>query len=225
MEITEASFKITNQSSHYFYDFDEELIKYRTPFVALQLTIGPLTIIGSLIILILFSQTKHPTKTASRKYFIALATADLQTGIISTSTLPVAATGMKISDPICVICTALIYYIAFATLFLLVGMTTDRHFAILYPLKYKVWATSKLTYFVIILCYVGGVIIGVGCYFAQKDTSKNPNILCFVTGEVLEDSFSVITICAIVIPCEIIFLYAYAKIFKTIMNSVRTDLQ
>lgn len=224
METTEeAILELTNQSN-YFYEFDDELIKYRTPFIALQLTIGPITIIGSLVILALFYQTKHPTKTASRKYFIALATIDLQTGIIATSTLLHAAAGLKISDPSCVICTAMIYYIAFATLFLLVGMTTDRYFAILYPLKYKVWATSKLTYLIILLCYVGGIVIGFGCYFAKKDTSKNPNILCFVTGEVLSDSFSIITICGIVIPCEIIFLYAYGKIFKIIMNSVRIDL-
>lgn len=201
-------------------EFDDELTEHQTTFIGLQLTIGLITIIGSLLVLTLFHQTKHPSSTASRKYFIVLPTTDLQTGIICTATQLISATGFRISDLSCVISIALVYYIVFANLFLFVAMTIDRYFAITRPLKYKVWSTSNLTYLIIVICYICGIGIGFLCYYTRKDTSMNPNVLCFVANEVVSDLFCRICICLIVIPCMVIFLYAYVKMFKIIMNSV-----
>lgn len=227
VNVEKTNKKMTNLSVGFepslkpLFDFDNDLIKYRPSFIALQLIIGPTTIVGSLIILILFYKSKQCSNTSSRKYFIGLATADLQTGIIFTRTLLLMATDGKLSDQSCVICITLAYYIGFASLFLLVGMTIDRYFAILHPLKYKMWYGGKSTYFVIFGCYVGGIGIGLLCYITRKDVSGKSNILCFVSSEVVNDTFCFTCICAIVIPCTIIFLYSYVKIFRVIMNSVR----
>lgn len=211
---------LSSPFDHFYYELDD----LRVTFIILQSIIGGVTVLGSSVVLALFYNTRKKAEGSARKYFIALAVSDFQGGIFLTTIFLYAATGVRVNDPFCIESIAAMTYSLLVTLFLMVTMTIDRYFAILYPLKHKMYSSNRVTNCVIVGCWISGAIIGSCCYLTQNERSSHPGVLCFVTKERVNDYFSAFCFLFIIFPSIAVFLFAYAKMFKVIRTSVRIEL-
>lgn len=203
---------------HFYFELNES----RLTFVILQTIIGSVTIVGSVIVLVLFYVTRKNSSGSARKYFIALAVSDLQGGVLLTTMFLYAARapGLLVNDPYCIESISVMTYTLLFTLLLLVSMTIDRYFAILYPLKHKYYSNDETTNGVIVGCWILACANGFCCYITQHEYSPHPGVLCFVTKERVNDYFSGPCILFIVCPSIVTFLFGYMKMFRTILTSV-----
>ncbi|XP_063706355.1 type-1 angiotensin II receptor A-like [Culicoides brevitarsis] len=219
--------QLPSTNSSPFDNFYRELLEKRSWFIIFQAIIGLITCTGASIVLFLFYLTRKKFNSASmtsaRKFFIALATADFQSGIILTPVLMnAAATGLRVNDNFCVESICLVSYTLLVTLFLLVTMTCDRYLAIFYPLKHRVHSKSGVTCFVIVACYILGGILAFLCYLSRNLESPHPEVICFVSYERISDSYSQPVILFVVFPSIFVFVVAYVRIFKAIRTSTKT---
>lgn len=208
---------LSSPFDRFYYELDDS----RLTFIILQSIIGVVTVLGSSIVLALFYKTRKKADGSARKYFIALAVSDLQGGVILTTIFLNAATGMRVNDPYCIESIAMMTYSLLVTLFLLVTMTIDRYFAILYPLKHKLYSTNGITNSVIVGDWIAGAVAGICCYVTRNERSPHPGVLCFVTKERVNDYFSAFCLLFIVFPSIVVFLFGYLRMFKVILTSVR----
>lgn len=202
---------------HQFYTTDLEDVQ--TVFIVIQIFVGSVTVVGSLVILALYYRVSNRSGMYSRKYFIALAIADLQEGIVTSSLAIFVSFGVKTNDPFCLESIAVALHTIFVTLFLMVGMSLDRYLAIIHPLRYKALITNKITLTAICISWLGGILIGFLIYYTGK-RSQHPEILCFVYTERTSLTFSIACIFVVIVPCLLVFLYVYIQVYKVILNAV-----
>lgn len=189
-------------------------------FIAIEIFVGSVTIIGSLTVLALYYRVSSRSCIHSRKYFIALALADLQEGLITSSLAIFVSFGLKVNEPYCLESIALAMHTIFVTLFLMVGMSIDRYLAIIYPLRYKTLVTNTITVCVICVSWCGSILIGFLVYYTGQAESPHPEILCFVYTERTSLTFAVVVIVFVIVPCVCVFLYLYGQMYKVILNAV-----
>lgn len=146
-------------------------------FIVIQLFVGSVTVIGSIVILALYYRVSDRSGMYSRKYFIALAVADLQEGLITSSLAIFVSFGVKTNDPYCLESISVALHTIFVTLFLMVGMSIDRYLAIMHPLRYKSLVTNKITITSIVISWFGGILIGFFIYYTGE-YSQHPETLC-----------------------------------------------
>lgn len=209
---------LANSSSLPLIRFNQEFEEYRIVYIILQAITSFVTIFGSSTVLALFYFTKH--KGVSRKFFIALTVSDLQCGIICCISFNYIAQGVLINDPYCMKAVAIVHYTLCVALFLLFTMTIDRYFAIIYPVKHKCWSSNTITYLGIGGSWIGGIVMGVCYYWTSQKFSPHPEMLCFVILERTNHIYTLVATFCVKTPCMILFLYAYIKMFKVILNSV-----
>lgn len=209
---------INNDTSVVFHQFNTtKLEDVKIFFIAIQLFIGSVTVIGSLVVLALYYRVSN--RTYSRKYFIALAVADLQEGFITSSLAIFVSFGVKTNDPYCLESISLALHTIFVTLFLMVGMSIDRYLAIIHPLRYKALVTNTITLTTIGISWVGGILIGFFIYYTGE-CSQHPELLCFVYTERTSLTFSIACIFIVIVPCLMVFLYVYVQVYRVILNAV-----
>lgn len=203
-----------------FIHFNQDLEKYRLVYIIIQSIFSFITIFGSLTVLALFYFTKHKNDGSFRKFFIALTVSDLQCGIICCTSFNYVAQGVSINDSYCMKAVAFVYYTLYVALFLLFTMTIDRYFAIVHPVKHKRLSSNTITYSAIAASWIGGVVMGVGVFWTCHESSPNPELLCVVPIDRINYIYTMVAIFCANFPCMILFLYAYVKMFKVILESV-----
>lgn len=192
-------------------------------FIVIQLFVGSITVIGSLVVLALYYRVSNRSGMYSRKYFVALAVADLQEGLLTSSLAIFVSFGVKTNDPYCLESISLALHTIFVTLFLMVGMSIDRYLAIMHPLRYKALITNTITLTTIGISWLGGVLIGFFIYYTGE-CSQHPEILCFVYTERTSLAFSIACIFIVIVPCLLVFLYVYVQVYKVILNAVSISI-
>lgn len=214
MDLNSTNINRTNPFEH----FNEELKEIQPTFIALQASIGAITIAMSCFVLAIFASTKQKIEGNSRRFFIALTLADLQSGIICTVSF--YHVDLLITNRYCMIRIAVVYYAMLCTFLLLVSMTIDRYFAIIHAIAYKRYSTPKWFYAALAVSWTAGASCGLGIYFTAYE-SAFPGNLCIVSAERTSEVFLKVYIYLIYVPCTLFAIYANIRILKVIWNSVK----
>lgn len=191
----------------------------QTIFIVVESFVGMITVLGSLVVLALYYRVSHRSGMYSRKYFVALAIADMQEGLVTASLAIFVSFGVKANDPYCLESISVALHTIFVTLFLMVGMSIDRYLAIIHPLRYKALITNKITVTAICISWFGGILVGFLIYYTGE-RSQHPEILCFVYTERTSLTFSITCIFLVIIPALLVFIYVYVQVYKVILNAV-----
>lgn len=217
---------MANDTSQVFTRFNTNLDEIQLIFVVIEVIIGLTIIIGNAIVLALYCQEYGNSvgKKNSQKYFISLAVADLVQGLIVAPLAIFVSFGVRTNDRFCLESIATAVTTIFISLFLMVGMSLDRYFAITQPLKYVSGVNDRITHTVIIGSWIGGVTVGV-CLYYTADISQNPDTLCFVHTERTSLIFNIISAGFIVLPSILLFLFIYSRIYKVILQAVSHNLR
>lgn len=212
---------MANDGSQVFEGFINNLHDIQLTFIVVEVIIGSTTIIGSLVVLALYYREykKSVSMKISHKYFVALTLADLVQGLIVPPLAIYVSIGIRINDRFCLESITLAVTSIFISLFLMVGMSLDRYFAITQPLKYLSNVSDLFTYVVIAGSWIGGIVVGI-CLYYTANISENPQTLCFVHTERTSLVFNIVSVVFLVVPSILLFLFIYSRIYMVILQAV-----
>uniref|UniRef100_A0A336MVC7 CSON005914 protein n=1 Tax=Culicoides sonorensis TaxID=179676 RepID=A0A336MVC7_CULSO len=215
--------EINNTTGFYIIStFNVALNDLQICFIAIEIIIGLVTVLGSSIVLALYYHERKSPKI-SYKYFTAMAIGDLIQGFVTPTICIYFSFGVTVSDPFCFESVVIGVTAVFVSMLLMLAMSIDRYFAIMKPMEYKSRVTPEMTYGIIFACVFGGLAGGAATALSRKEPN-NPNALCFVFTEYIKVGFNATFLGAIVTPCLIIFVYSYVKIYKVILDALEVAL-
>lgn len=214
------------------------------PYALVETLVAVAAVIGNAAVIIVFTQEKR-LQRRTNYYIVSLAFADFLVGLLGVPFAIMASVGLPRNLHACLGTITILVALCTISIFCLVGVSVDRYWAILHPIKYSKNVStrtaiseyfsfvfflheSNLIFFIyfiseiISLCWIAGSIVGFLPLFGWHQAKEGDQACLFV--EIMDYSYLVFLYFLTIITPAVILAAFYAHIYSVIIRQMKGNV-
>ncbi|XP_059057135.1 adenosine receptor A3 [Achroia grisella] len=197
---------------------------HRTPttelhatYTTLEILVALVAVVGNAMVIYVFRRDRR-LRRRTNYYIVSLATADFLVGLFGIPFAILASVGLPRNLHACLFTVSLLVMLCTISIFCLVAVSVDRYWAILYPMCYSRNVRTKTAIFIISVCWIAGVCVGLLPLFGwHADVGSAPG--CYFV-EVMDYNYLLFLYFATIVTPSVLLAAFYAHIYRVVVKQL-----